>query len=92
MNKKGVYKFFWDCGRMGEVDGLFLSTEDEIKEALGKEVYLGEVLGKHSEIYGPLGGGDVKLITDDPSVVSIFEEYNIHSGCNPLDYIQEDEE
>ena len=91
MSKKGVYKFFWDCGRMGEVEGLFLSTEEAIAETIGKVIYLGEVLGKHSEIYGPLDEGDVTLITDDASVVSVFEEHNIRSGFNPLNYIQEEE-
>ena len=89
--KKGVYKFYWDCGRMGKLDGVFIATDDTIKIAIGKEVYFGEVLGKHSEIYGILDKGDVQLVSDDPVVVEIMEEHGLCSGYDPLEYIEEGE-
>jgi len=92
MGKKGVYKFYWDCGRMGYLDGIFVATDSSIRKAIGQDVYFGEVLGKHSEIDGSLEEEDVKLITDDKVVVAIFEEYKISCGFNPLDYIVEEEE
>ncbi len=63
MNKDyKLYSFEWDCGRMGFVEGLFVATEEEIKDAIDKEVYFGEILGKHSEVYGTLEQGDLKAI------------------------------
>jgi phenolic acid decarboxylase len=89
--KKGIYKFYWDCGRQGNIDGIFVATDEEIKSIIGKEIYFGEVLGKHSEIYGSMGKEDIELITDSEEVVKIFEKYKIYSGFNPLDYLEEEE-
>ena len=60
-----LYKFYWDCGRMGYLDGLFIAEESDLEEAYDKEVYFGEVLGIHSEIYGTLNRDDISLISDD---------------------------
>ena len=90
-----LYSFYWDCGRMGSVEGLFLATEKEVKAAIGKEVYFGEILGKHSEIYGTLEADEITLVSDDQEKVewlsSLFE-YTCISGYNPLEYIQDSEE
>lgn len=91
-DKRGLYRFRFDCGRMGHLDGLFTATADEVKSAIGRELYFGEVLGKHSEIYGTLDEGEVTLVTDDEAFVSKFDEYQCASGFNPLDYFREDEE
>ena len=90
MSKKGVYKFDWDCGRQGSIDGVFVATDEDVKDIIGKEVYFGEVLGKHSEIYGPIEDGEIKLISDDNVVVDLFEKHNIQCGFNPLDYYEEE--
>ena len=50
MNK--LYKFHWDCGRMGNLDGVFIAEPKEIEALIGKEIHFGEVLGKHSDIQG----------------------------------------
>jgi hypothetical protein len=87
-----VYSMFLDCGRMGDLTGTFLSSEEEIMEAGGKRVYFGEVLGKHSEIYvDDFDELEVDLVTDDPDAVKIFRDYSLTSGYNPFDYISEDE-
>ena len=90
-----LYSFYWDCGRMGSVEGLFLATEKEVKGAIGKEVYFGEILGKYSEIYGTLEADEITLVSDDQEKVewlsSLFE-YACISGYNPLEYIQDSEE
>lgn len=88
---KGLYKFNFDCGRMGELNGIFIADSKDVESVIGKEVYFGEVLGKHSEIYGTIDEGEIKLITDDPEVVSLMEENNISTGFNPLDYVEESE-
>lgn len=89
-----LYRFYWDCGRMGSVEGLFISTDDEVKLAIGKYVYLGEVLGKHSEVCGTLDAEDIDVISDDQEKItwlrSIFGD-NV-SGFNPLDYTNYGEE
>lgn len=86
---KALFKFYWDCGRMGDLDGLFVANKEEVKKAIGKDIYFGEVLGKHSEIEGTLEKGDFEMITDDPNVVRVFEEHSIYSGHNPLDYLED---
>lgn len=94
MTKK-LFSFYWDCGRMGSLEGLFVSTQEEVDKVIGKEVYFGEVLGKHSEVYGTLSAEDLKVIEIDQSaidqIVAVTGE-NI-SGYNPIayynDYLEE---
>jgi hypothetical protein len=92
---KVLVAFYWDCGRMGSVDGLFVTTPEELDAAYGKQVYFGEILGKHSEVYGDLQPKDITVKSDDPAfidkLVEIIGSDNI-SGYNPLDYIEGDED
>ena len=92
---KVLAKFYWDCGRSGDIDGIFIADKSEIEAAYGKHVYLGEVLSKYSEVYGDLDQGDITIISEDPVVVEVllnlFEDGTI-SGFNPLDYIEETDE
>ena len=81
-----LWSFFWDCGRQGEVEGLFKATKEEVESAIGKQVYFGEILGKHSEVYGTLEQGEITLESDDTLVVLNA----IENGYNPLEYIEED--
>ena len=90
-----IVKFFWDCGRMGDVEGIFTCEREDIENAVGKEVYFGEILGKHSEIHGTLEADDMTVLSDDQEFVAKFEESmgsGTVSGYNPLDYIQEEYE
>ena len=43
MAKLNLYKFHWNCGGMGDLDGVFFATQKEISEIIGKH---GEVFGK----------------------------------------------
>lgn len=86
--KECLWSFYWDCGRQGEVEGLFKATKEEVEKAIGKEVYFGEILGKHSEIYGTIEEGEIALVSDNP-----IEVINAAlSGYNPLEFLSEDEE
>lgn len=85
----GVYKFEWDCGRMGEISGIFVADSEDVKKAIGRHVYFGEVLGKHSEIYGDLEENEISLLTDDEIAVKIFEQYGFATGYNPILRIEE---
>jgi len=88
-----LYQFYWDCGRQGNLDGLFVAEDKELQSAIGKELYFGEVLGKHSEVYGTLEDNDISVVSEDQEkiewLVSILG--TSISGFNPLEYIQEQE-
>ena len=88
-NNKAIYKLHFDCRRMGVLLGIFVADKDEMNELIksGKEIYFGEVLGKHSEISGPIEEGDLTLVTDDPAIVEIFVKYDMETGYNPFNYI-----
>jgi hypothetical protein len=92
MSKRALWKFEWHVGRMGTVRGLFVATDEEVEKHIGADVYFGEILGKHSEIYGTIERDDLKRLTDDEAFISKFEEYGCASGYNPLEYLREDEE
>lgn len=90
-----LYSFYCDCGRSGSLDGLFVAEESEVEDAIGKDVYFGEVLGKHSEIYGTLKEKDLEVVSDDQEkiqwLVDVIGSVDI-SGFNPLDYCSESED
>lgn len=84
--------FYWDCGRQGEVDGKFICTEEEFYSLIDKEIYFGEILGKHSEIFGTIDKDDIKIISEDQEFIikclEIFGKKTI-SGYNPLNYLEQ---
>lgn len=86
-----LWKFYKYFGRNGSLSGLFVETDANVKEAIGQRVYLGEVLGKHSNVETVLAEDDFKRLTDDPAFIAKFEEFQCSSGLNPLDYLGEDE-
>lgn len=92
--KKILVKFRWDCGRQGDLEGLFVCTEDERQSLIGKRVYFGEVLGKHSEIQGPIEEKELRILSDDQEKIDwlISVAGWTVSGHNPLDYLNEEEE
>lgn len=88
-----LWKFCWDCGRSGFIDGLFLASSKDVEELLGKQIYFGEVLGKHSEIYGTIDEGDIKQIEVDAATIDGLTPHGpTLSGYNPFDYYEEEEE
>lgn len=89
---KGIFYFYWDCGRSGDVEGLFIADKDVVEKTYGEEIYFGEILGKHSEVYGTLERGDITLQTDDQDFIQKFIEImgdGTISGYNPLENINE---
>jgi hypothetical protein len=91
---KVIAKFYWDCGRMGEIEGLFVCNKKDIEAAYGKQVYFGEILGKHSEVRGTIDQDDITILTEDQDFITKFIEImcsgNI-SGYNPLSYLYEED-
>jgi len=90
MSDLAIYKFHADFGRMGSLSGIFSASKQRVADVMGKVIYFGEVLGRHSEIYGPLEAGDITLVTDDPEAVAMFDKYELATGWNPLSYVQEE--
>lgn len=90
---KGLYKMDIDCGRQGDLMGIFVAEVEAVKELIssGREIYFGEVLGKHSEIFGAIEEEDLTLITTEANVINIVEEYSLSSGYSPFDYDDYDE-
>ena len=92
---KAIYEFYWDCGRMGDVEGVFIEDTETVNKLIGKTIYFGEILGKHSEIYGTLDEGDLTIKSDDQEFIEkcieVFGEGTI-SGYNPVDYYDPDQD
>ena len=90
---KQLYKFFWDCGRQGSLKGVFTATHEEVAAAIGKHIYFGEVLGKHSDISGTLESKDIRFLTDDQEFIKQATEYGlIPTGFDPIQRLKENEE
>ncbi len=71
-----IYKYSEDFGRMGDLEGVFVADDDTITELRKvKEIYLGEVLGKHSEVYATVDDSTLKEISDDPVIVAFFKRH-----------------
>jgi len=88
---KKLYEFNLDCGRSGNLDGLFIADSMKVNEAIGREVYLGEALGKHSEVYFDLEDGHLTVKSEDLAFIKQLEDLlgEDISGYNPLSYIEE---
>ena len=86
--EKAVYKLNADCGRSGSLEGLFIAPKKHIETLVEKqiEVYFGEVLGKHSEVFGKMDAEDFEFVSDEPAVVEVIEKHSLTNGFNPFDY------
>lgn len=81
-----IYKLFVDCGRMGDLRGIFEATPLEIEELMGKRINFGEVLGKHSDISVTMDEDCIAFLTDDEDFIEKARLYNlIPTGINPFD-------
>lgn len=85
---KKLYRFDFDCGRMGDLEGIFVADDADVAAAIGQELRFGEVLGKHSDIQGTLDEGEVTILTDDAKAIEVIEKHlNGGTGFNPLHYL-----
>ncbi len=71
------------CCDDGCLCGVFKATQQDIDDAIGKKLYFGEVMGKHSCVYVLLDKEDIKLISDNFIVVEGMRQV----GYNPLQHI-----
>jgi len=84
---KKLFKSELDFGRMGKLESLFIAYQEEIDELIGKNIYFGEVLGKHSEIVTIIEKDDIREISSDKELIrkleSLFASDTL-CGINPL--------
>lgn len=73
---------------MGDLNGVFVAKKEDVKNLIESkiEIYFGEVLGKHSEIYGAIEESDLTMTSDNPETVSMFEANKLSSGFDPFCY------
>ncbi len=88
-----LYRFHWDCGRMGNLEGLFVAEQSEVENLLGKEVYFGEVLDNYYEAYGIVEEEDITVVSEDQEKIKWLVGIlgTDISGYNPLNYYEEAE-
>lgn len=78
---KKLWKFKWKSD-YSFIGGLFAATDEEVESLIGREIYLGEVDGKHSEVSGTVERDEITLVSDDPVVVAAVGNF----GINPLEH------
>lgn len=92
MKNKAIYKFTLDGGRMGTLEWLFVEDPSRIAKNANREIYLTDVLGKHSEFIIPLNKDYIQLITRDQQFIDRAETLGALTVGNPLDYLTEEED
>ena len=87
---KYLYKFEWYCGRSGNIEGLVVATEEEVKNAIGRTADFGEALGKHSHVRGEIEANEIEQLSLSPEAVAEVSALlgRTWSGYNPLDYLR----
>ena len=88
-----IYRFSADCGRNGCLSGVFVADHEDVAKLIGRTVYFGEVLGKHSDVSVEIDAGAIKVISDaeiTSAFVDTFERVIGSQGLNPLDYLDGD--
>ena len=89
---KTLYKFYADFSRSGTLEGLFVAEDSAVKKLIGKNIYFGEVLGKHSEVEFIIKDKYINVISTDPNVIDVIEKHVGSIGINPLDYDNEEDD
>jgi hypothetical protein len=84
MGNRGIYKYSENFRRMGGLSGIFTADADDVALAMGEDAYLGEVLGKHSEVTASITPETVKLVSDNPEFVALFDKHEMSTGTDPV--------
>lgn len=84
---KKLWKFEWDS-LYSFLGGLFVATDEEVQNLIGKEVWFGEYDGKHSEVHGTIEEGEITLVSENPVVVEAVGDF----GLNPLEFLENEDE
>jgi hypothetical protein len=86
---KALFNFHFDCGRGGSLYGTFIADTADVEKLIKNEteIYFGEVLGKHSDISGPVEECDITKVTEDQELIEKLQSLGIANGINPFDYL-----
>lgn len=76
MANKKIYKYNQYFGRSGSLESVFTATEATINKlrAAGR-IYLGECLGKHSEVSADDFDKTIVEVSDDRAVVKFLDKH-----------------
>lgn len=90
---KTLYEFYVDCGRMGDLEGLFIADPEDVKRIMGEKIYFGEVLGKHSEIVAVMQEKMFVVKSEDQDFITKLEDLlgTSISGFNPFDKFEDED-
>jgi len=95
--EKLLVKFHADCGRSGDLNGLFICTREDIEKIKGRSTWYYDELGKHSEIELVFNDNDpdLEIVSTDNELISRLEEVFkgvTLSGLNPVQKILDEME
>lgn len=89
-----LYRFTFNVRRMGTLEGVFVSTKEEVDTFIGETAYFGEALGKHSQIDCELKPEQFEVVSTDQAFIKklVGIMTNTVSGYNPIERIKEHRE
>lgn len=89
MTKFNLWRYSKYFGRSGEVEGIFIATEDEIDNYLvGQEINFGEILGKHSDVDIYFEKSDFECLdVSESTIKDLFRVFGSRTiaGYNPFE-------
>lgn len=69
-------------------EGIFLATQEDIDSIIGKEIYFGELEGKHSDVSLVMEASMfTKLDVSDKFLGEFKKHRELLVGVNPLNYL-----
>lgn len=81
-----IYKYDQYFGRSGSLQSVFVANDEDIARLKkAGRVYLGECLGKHSEVTATIDDKTLRELSSDPAVVAFFTEHL--GGCTGTDLL-----
>lgn len=88
---KKLYRFSVNCGRQGQLSGIFVREHLEVAKLFGEVVHFGEVLGKHSDISLEIKSEYFTVLTEDQGFINKFDSLCLETGIIPFDYLEEEQ-
>lgn len=85
-----IYKFEVS-GRSGSLESVFAATEEQIAWIVGKDIWFGDVWGKHSSVSLTMETQDFTVVTEDPTAVKTFKEIIKLTGDCPFNYLEDEQ-
>lgn len=87
MEVESLFRMDFKCGRQGNLESIFISTKEIVNYLIENklQVYFGEVLGKHSEVFGDFEPNEITFITSDENVIKVIKDYGLTNGIDPTE-------